>query len=79
VVEVNGYHTLNNGDVVTPFSGVDVANLGGNEDEDVMTFALGGELRPTQGLGVRLAYEAPLTDNVDLFGYRWTLSAVWGF
>jgi hypothetical protein len=44
-----------------------------------MTFALGGELRPTQGLGVRLAYEAPLTDNVDLFGYRWTLSAVWGF
>lgn len=80
VVEVNGYMTLNEGDnTPLPFSGVDVANLGGGDGEDVISAALGGEIRPCEGLGLRAAYEAPLTDNEDLFGYRWTISAVWGF
>ncbi len=80
VVELNGYHTINEGDN-TPlnFSGVDVANLGGGESEDVVTVGLGGEFRPTDNLGLRFAYETPLTDNDDLFGYRWTFSAVFSF
>lgn len=80
VVEFNGYHTLSEGDnTPLPFSGVDVANLGGGEGEDVVTAALGVEVRPGAGLGLRAAYESPLTDNEDLFGYRWTASLVWGF
>ncbi len=78
VVELNGYHTISEGDnAPLPFSGVDVANLGGGEDEDVITAAIGGELRPCADIAVRAAYESPLTDNEDLFGYRWTVSLVW--
>ncbi len=80
VVELNGYHTLSNGDnAPLNFSGVDVATLGGGDGEDVITVGLGGELRPTHNLGLRCAYEMPLTDKDDLFGYRWTLSAVFSF
>jgi len=80
VVEINGYHTLSDGDnAPLPFSGVDVANLGGGEGEDVITAALGGEFRPAEGFGLRAAYESPLTDNEDLYGYRWTVSVVWSF
>lgn len=80
VVEVNGYSTLNEGNnVAVPFSGVDVANLGGGEGEDVVTAGLGFEVRTPQIGALRLAYESPLTDNEDLFGYRWTASIVFGF
>jgi hypothetical protein len=78
VVEFNGYHTLSDGNnTPLPFSGVDVANLGGGEGEDVITGALGAELRVNPSLGVRAAYEAPLTDNEDLYGHRLTVSLVW--
>jgi hypothetical protein len=80
LVELNYYKTLSEGDnVVAPFSGVDIGNLGGGESEDVLTAGLGGEARLRNDLAVRIAYESPLTDNNDLFGYRWTLSAVWRF
>lgn len=80
VVEVNGYMTLSEGDnAPVPFSGVDVANLGGGEGEDVITGALGAEYRPVERFALRAAYESPLTDNEDLYGYRWTISAVWAF
>jgi len=80
VIEVNGYSTLSEGDnQPLPFSGVDVANLGGGDGEDVVTGVVGAEFRPADGFGLRVGYESPLTDNEDLFGYRWTLSAVWGF
>lgn len=80
VVEVNGYQTLSNGDnAPLPVSGVDVANLGGGEDEDVITAGYGFEVRPLEGIALRVAHESPLTDNVDLYGNRWTLSAVWSF
>ena len=80
VVELNGYHTLDEGDN-TPlnFNGVDLLNLGGGQSEDVVTIGLGGEIRPKDNLGLRFAYETPLTDRDDLFGYRWTLSAVLSF
>lgn len=51
----------------------------GCDGEDVFTAAIGGEYRPTERLALRAACESPLTDNEDLFGYRWTISAVWGF
>lgn len=79
LVELNYYSVLSDGDPVTPFSGLDLGNLGGNEDEDALSAALGGEFRFQRDLAVRLAYESPLTDNVDLWGYRWTASAIWRF
>lgn len=80
VAEINGYATIDEGDnTPLPFNGVDVANLGGGKSEDVITLGLGGELRPAENVGVRVAYEFPLTDNDDLFGYRWTLSLVLSF
>ena len=80
VAEINGYATIDEGDN-TPlnFNGVDVANLGGGKSEDVITLGLGGEVRPASNLGLRVAYEFPLTKNDDLFGYRWTFSAVLSF
>lgn len=79
VVELNYFKTLSDGDNLTPFSGVDLGNFGGNEDEDVMTVGIGGELRVIEDVAMRLTYESPLTSNEDLFGYRWTASAVWTF
>jgi hypothetical protein len=80
VVEINGYHTTNEGSTAPLlFSGVDVVNLGGGKSEDVVTIGLGGEIRPKDNLALRAAYETPLTKNDDLFGYRWTLSLVWSF
>ena len=78
VVEVNGYHVTHRGEEVVPFSGIDVANLGGGGD--VITLGLGGELRATEWLAFRGAYELPLTDDDDdLFGWRLTFSAVISF
>ena len=80
VIEINGYTTLDNGaNTPLPFSGVDVANLGAGDGEDVITAGYGFEARPAEDLAVRVAHESPLTDNEDLFGHRWTLSAVWSF
>ena len=79
VVEVNGYHTFNEGTAALPFQGVDLANLGGGEDEDVITAAAGAEFRFNEAVSLRGAYELPVTSNDDLFGYRWTFSAVWSF
>jgi len=80
VVELNGYHVLDEGDnTPLPFNGVDVANLGGGQSEGVITMGLGAEIRPADNVGLRVAYEFPLTKNDDLFGYRWTFSAVLSF
>ena len=80
VVEINGYHTLNEGDnTPLPFNGLDVANLGGGEGEDAISIGLGGEFRPAEGVALRAAWEGPLTDNDDLWGSRITLSAIWSF
>lgn len=80
VVEVNGYSTLSEGDnVAVPFSGVDVANLGGGDGEDVITAGLGAEFRSPDLGALRIAYELPMTDNEDLFGYRWIASIIFGF
>ena len=80
VIEVNGFHTTDedsthNG-VITPFSGVDVADLGGNAHEDTITGAIGAEVRPFDRIAVRAAYEIPLTGDLDVYGHRWTFSAV---
>ena len=79
VVEINGHHVVDDGTVAVPFSGLDVVNLGGSESEDVITIGLGSEFRPMDNVAARVAYETPLTDNDDLYGYRWTFSLVWSF
>ena len=79
VIEINGYHTLDEGYAPLPFSGVDVTNLGGGKGEDVITIGLGGEWRFSESIAARAAYETPLTDADDLFGYRWTFSVVFSF
>lgn len=76
VVEVNGYHVMDEGDTVTPFSGSDVLNLGGNKNENTITVGVGAEVRPVRNLAVRAAYERAINDDADLFGHRWTFSAV---
>lgn len=77
VLEINGYHTFNEGNVVIPESGIDVANLGGGDD--VVTLGLGGEYRFTENLATRAAYEFPLTDHEDIFDWRVTVSIVFSF
>ncbi len=79
LIELNYYKTLSDGNPVTPFNGLDLANFGGNEDEDALSIGLGGEVRMKNDIALRIAYESPLTDDVDLWGYRWTASAVWRF
>ncbi len=78
VLEFTGIHKIDEGDVVLPVSGVDVANLGGGSD--VITGALGAEFRIDENLAVRAAYEIPIvsTDD-DLWGNRFTFSVVYGF
>jgi hypothetical protein len=78
VVEVNGYHVTDRGTETVPFSGLDVANLGGGGD--VITLGLGGELRANDWLAFRGAYELPLMANDEaIFGWRLTFSAVISF
>lgn len=80
VVELNAYLVTDAGAPELPFSGVDAGSLGGGEDEDTCTGAFGVELRPAgQDLGIRVAYETELSDNVTLFGDRWTFSATYRF
>lgn len=78
VIELNGYHMLDEGDSPVPINGVDVADLGGGSD--VVTYAIGAEFRVIEDLALRCAYEAAVTDDdADLFGWRITLSAVYSF
>ena len=80
VVEVNGFFVQDAGQVNAAFSGVDAVSVGGGEDEDTITGALGVELRPLgPEFGLRVAYETELTDSISLFGDRWTFSAVYEF
>jgi hypothetical protein len=52
------------------------ANLGGNKSENTITGALGAEVRPCKDFAVRGAYEREISDDRNLFGHRWTFSAV---
>lgn len=76
VIELNGYHAYNKNDEVVGFSGIDVTNLGGGSD--VVSLGMGAEVRPCKGVGLRGAYEIPLTDGDDMYGWRLTFSAVIG-
>ncbi|MFN4244220.1 MAG: hypothetical protein ACK4PI_13400 [Tepidisphaerales bacterium] len=79
VVELNGYHSVNDGNEVLPFSGADIANLGGGDD--LVTLGLGLEIRPIPDipLALRAAYETDLTSGDNLYGYRWTFSVLYSF
>ena len=78
VLEVHGYHTLDDGNAPPPFSTLDVADIGGGPD--VVTAAVGAEFRVIENLALRGAWETALTDDDnDLFGWRLTLSAIYSF
>ncbi len=78
VIEFNGYHLVDRNNEIVPFSGIDVTSLGGGGD--VITYAVGAEVRPMDRLQIRGAVELPLTDDDDdLYGYRLTFSAIWSF
>ena len=80
VVEVNGYFVQDAGSVNAPFSGVDAVSIGGGESEDTVTGGLGLELRPfCENSALRVAYETELSNNVGLFGDRWSFSAIYEF
>lgn len=79
VVEVNGYHVLDAGASPLAFQGVDVANFGQGEDDPVVTFGFGGEIRPAGDWAFRGAFEVPLTEEDDLYGWRFTMSIVYSF
>lgn len=80
VVEINGYFAQDSVPGPLNISGVDAGSLPGGDGEDTITGALGFELRPLgPDFGLRAAYETELSDNVSLFGHRWTLSAVYEF
>ncbi len=73
LVEVNGYHTTRGNGV--PFSGADVANIANNGNPTISA-AVGAEFRPVNRVALRAAFEFPLTNNVDVYGTRWTVSSV---
>ncbi len=79
VVEANVYLVTKERDgSQTPFQGLDVANISGGKDDDVVTLALGGEFRPFgPNIGIRAAYETTVKKgDASLFNYRWTISSV---
>jgi len=83
VVEVNGYFVQEANSTISGvvLSGIDTFSVNGGEENDTITYALGFEVRPLdESLGLRAAYESQLNNEEDsLFGYRWTLSAVYEF
>lgn len=80
VVELNYYNTVQEGNNrPLPITGVDVANLGGGKDNDVLTGGIGFEVRPARAFTIRAAFEDPLNNKPSLFGNRWTVSAGWAF
>jgi len=79
VLEVNGFHVTSAGTSGLQFHGADVLNLGLGEDDGLITVAPGVEFRPIPHLGLRAAFEFPVTDEEDIYGTRWTFSAVYSF
>lgn len=79
VVEFNGNHSLNDEDAALPFQGGDLGNFGKGKDDPIVTAAVGGELRPFEGVAFRAMYEDQLNHEDDLFDWRVTLSVVISF
>lgn len=78
VIELSGFHTVDGDDDASPFMGIDVANFGGGAD--VVTIGAGVEIRPVERIGIRTAFELPLTDDDDdLYGWRITTSVMFRF
>lgn len=65
---------------ITTFNGVDIINLGGehnDDNEDLVTLALGSRFRINKWLDLGAAYEIPLTSNDEsLMKNRFTVDAV---
>ncbi len=79
VLEINGYHVINENSPGIPVQGVDLVNLGGDTSDSVITLGIGSEFRPIESIGIRGAYEMPINETDGLFNYRWTFSTVFSF
>lgn len=79
VVEFNGNHSLDDENAALPFQGGDLGNFGKGEDDPIVTFGAGGELRPCERVGLRAMWETQLNNEDDLFDWRLTLSLVINF
>lgn len=80
VVELNGYHIVNDSNSGIPLNGADVLNLGATGADPTVSLGLGGELRAGDHAAVRAAYEVPVVnDSQSLFGTRLTFSVVYSF
>lgn len=80
VVEVNGYHILDDSDTGLPLNGADVVNFGATNADPTITAGLGVEFRAGENTAIRGAYEVPLVDDdSSLFGTRFTFSIVYSF
>ena len=79
VLEMNGYHVIDEEGQVVPIQGVDLINIGGDRSDSVVTLGLGAEVRPIESIGIRAAYETPIMETDGLFNYRWTFSTVFSF
>lgn len=79
VLEMNGYHVINEEGQVVPIQGVDLINIGGDRSDPVVTTGIGAEVRPIESIGIRAAYETPIIATDGLFNYRWTFSTVFSF
>lgn len=80
VLELSGYHIINDSDTGIALNGADVLNLGATDANATVTAGLGCEFRCGNNTALRAAYEIPLTDNdSDLFGTRLTFSIVYTF
>lgn len=80
VIEINGYHIINDSDTGVPLNGADVLNFGATDADPTISGGVGVEYRFTPTVAVRGAFEAPLSDNDEsLFGTRYTFSVVISF
>jgi hypothetical protein len=78
--EVNWYHWLGSGDfaATTGLEGLDLLNLGsvGVAGNDIVTGAFGLKLKPSDGLELGVAWEAPLTKRRDIIDNRLTVDMI---
>lgn len=79
ILESNMYFATDRGREVPgiTFSAADVGNIGGGSD--LITGAVGVEVRPFEHTAIRAAYETDLTSGDSLYGYRVTVSLIYSF
>jgi len=77
LVELNGYIPINEANLnPLAFEGYDVVSIGGNNLSSVVSFAVGSRYKISDHVLAGFSYEAPLTDQQDILGWRLTADLV---